>query len=49
MDDTPVVGQWEAGVLRCDGKTVQLHDAPARIFRKGQEPIDVAPGAEIEA
>src|SRR5262245_20378248 len=30
MNDTPVVGLWEAGVLLCDDATVQLHDAPAR-------------------
>jgi dipeptidase E len=47
MNDTPVVGLYEAGVLVCDGATVHLHDAPARLFRKGQEPIDVAPGAEL--
>jgi dipeptidase E len=47
MNDTPVVGLWEAGVLLCDGATVQLHDAPARIFRKGKETIDVQPGTEL--
>ena len=44
MNDTPVVGLWEAGVLLGDGKTVTLHDAPARMFRKGQEPMDLQPG-----
>jgi dipeptidase E len=44
MNDTPVIGLPEAGVLWCDGKTVTLHDTPARIFRKGQVPIDVEPG-----
>ena len=33
MNDTPVVGLWEAGILLCDGETAQLHDAPARILR----------------
>ena len=47
MNDTTVVGLYEAGVLRCDGKTVMLHDASARIFRKGEPAIDVQPGAEI--
>src|ERR1043165_8997080 len=48
MNDTPVIGLWEAGVLLCDDTGVRLHDAPARIFRKLQEPIDVAPGDMIE-
>ena len=49
LNDTPVVGLWEAGVLVCDGATVMLHDAPARVFRKGQPAIDVEPGAELGA
>jgi dipeptidase E len=49
MNDTPVVGLYEAGVLLCDGGQVVLHDAPARIFLKGQPPIDVAPGADLTA
>jgi len=47
MNDTPVVGLWEAGVLLCDGEKVMLHDAPARVFRKGAEPIDVPPRTEL--
>jgi dipeptidase E len=47
MNDTPVIGLWEAGVLLCDGEKVTLHDAPARIFRKGQPPVDVQPGNRI--
>lgn len=47
MNDTPVVGLWEAGVLLCDGASVMLHDAPARVFRKGQEPLDVEAGDEL--
>jgi dipeptidase E len=47
MNDTPVVGLFEAGILLCDGKTVQLCDAPARVFRKGQPPIDVQPGTDL--
>jgi dipeptidase E len=46
-NDTPVVGLFEAGILLCDGRSVQLCDAPARIFRKGQEPIDVQPDADL--
>jgi dipeptidase E len=47
MNDTPVVGLFEAGILLCDGALVQLCDAPARIFRKGQPPLDAEPGAEL--
>ena len=49
MNDTPVVGLWEAGILLCDGKTVKLENAPARVFRKGHEPVDVQPGADLSA
>jgi len=47
MNDTPVVGLWEAGILLCDGKTVKLENAPARVFRRGQEAIDVQPGSDL--
>jgi dipeptidase E len=45
MNDTPVVGLWEAGLLRVEGGAVRLVGAPARVFRKGREPADVEPGA----
>lgn len=48
MNATPVIGLYEAGVLLCDGSTVQLLDEPARVFRKGQPPMDVTPGNEIK-
>jgi dipeptidase E len=47
MNDTPVVGLFEAGILLCDGSSVQLCDAPARIFRKGQQSIDVQPDVDL--
>ncbi len=46
-NDTPVVGLWEAGVLRLEAGLLTLAGTPARIFRKGQEPRDVAPGAVL--
>lgn len=49
MNDTPVVGLWEAGTLRFDNGRVQLAGTSARIFRKGQEPKDVTPGENLEA
>jgi dipeptidase E len=47
MNDTPVVGLWEAALLRCEGGRVELSGAAARVFRKGLEPLDVAPGADL--
>ena len=49
MNDTPVVGLWETGLLRVVGGGVTLLGAPARVFRKGREPADVAPGAILDA
>jgi dipeptidase E len=46
-NDTPVVGLWEGGILRVEGGRVALSAAAARVFRKGQEAVDVAPGAEL--
>ncbi len=46
---TPVIGLWEAGLLRCEAGRVELSAAAARVFRRGQEPLDVAPPAEIGA
>src|SRR5262249_50428305 len=47
MNVTPVVGLFEGGSLLCDGQSVQLCDEPARVFRKGHDPIDVQPGADL--
>ena len=46
-NETPVVGLWEAGLLHCDSGRVTLSGAPARVFRRGQPPVDVEPGAEL--
>ncbi len=48
MNDTPVVGLWEAGLLRIEGGRVRLLGAPARLFLKGREPRDVAPGTWLD-
>jgi len=48
MNDTPVVGLWEAGLLRIEFGRVRLIGAPARIFRKGREAVDVQPGASLD-
>jgi dipeptidase E len=48
LNDTPVVALWEAGLLRVEGERVQLLGAPARVFRKGQDPVDIKPGATLD-
>ncbi len=47
LNDTPVVGLWEAGLLRCEDGRVELSAAPARVFRKGQAAVDVEPGTDL--
>ena len=49
VNDAPVVGLWEAGLLRLEEGRVELIGAPARVFRKGREPVDVRPGGDLEA
>ena len=47
---TPVVGLREGAMLRVEGDSVLLVGlAGARIFRQGQEPVEVAPVAAIES
>jgi len=47
-NDTPVVGLREGAILRIEGPSVLLKGvAGARIFRRGQDPVEAAPGAEI--
>ena len=47
MNDTPVVGLWEGGLLRVDDGKVFLAGAAARIFRKGEAAVDVEPDSTI--
>jgi dipeptidase E len=47
-NETPVVGLREGAILRVEGDSILLKGvAGARIFRRGQEPVEVAPVAEI--
>jgi dipeptidase E len=47
-NSTPVVGLREGTLLRVTGDSVVLKGvAPARIFRQGQEPIEVLPGESL--
>jgi dipeptidase E len=48
LNDTPVVGLWEGGMLRVEDRHVMLLGAGARVFRKGLEPRDVEPGASLD-
>ncbi|MGF1579703.1 MAG: dipeptidase PepE [Gemmataceae bacterium] len=47
LNDTPVVGLWEAGTLRIEDKTMTLDGAPAKLFRKGKDPVDIKPPASF--
>jgi dipeptidase E len=47
-NDAPVVGLREGAMLRVDGERVVLKGlAGARIFRKGEEPIEAVPVADL--
>jgi len=47
-NETPVVGLREGAILRVEGASVLLKGvAGARVFRRGQEPVEVSPVAEI--
>jgi dipeptidase E len=48
MNEPPVVGLWEGGLLLAEGGRLTLLGAAARLFRKGQEPVDLAPGARLD-
>lgn len=45
---TPVIGLWEAGILRREGSELTLKDTPARLFRRGEEPVDVPAGTRLD-
>lgn len=48
-DATPVAGLREGAILRVDGARVAVKGvAGARIFKRGQEPLEFLPGAAIE-
>jgi dipeptidase E len=47
-NETTVVGLREGAILRVEGDSVLLEGlAGARVFRRGQEPVEVSPGTEI--
>jgi dipeptidase E len=48
-NETPVVGLREGAQLIVEnGSTTLAGDRPARIFRRGQEPVEVEPGATLD-
>jgi dipeptidase E len=48
-NDTPVVGLREGAIIRFErGSTTLKGVAGARIFRKGQDPIETRPGANLD-
>ena len=47
MNDTPVVGLWEAGFIRVRDDHFEVVGTPARIFRRGSDPYDVEPGSTL--
>jgi dipeptidase E len=47
-NDAPVVGLREGAILRVEGRSVLVKGvAGARIFRRGEDPVEVAPVADI--
>jgi dipeptidase E len=47
-NETPVVGLWEGGIVRVEAGRVELIGANARVFGRGEPPVDVAPGADLQ-
>jgi dipeptidase E len=45
-NDTPVLAPWEGGVLRVEASRLTIDLAPARLFLRGEEPRDLAVGAD---
>jgi len=47
-NQTPVVGLYEGGLLKCENNRIELIGTRARIFHRGQTPIDVEPGSDLQ-
>ena len=48
MNDTPIVALWEGEILRIEGSDYRLTGlGGARVFLKGQEPVDLAENAAL--
>lgn len=47
LNDTPVIGLGEGGLIRVEGDQYTLIGAGARVFVKGSGPVDVEPGGPL--
>lgn len=47
MNDTPVIGLREGGIIRVEDDRYTLIGAAARVFVKGSDPVDVDPGGRL--
>lgn len=47
MNDTPVIGLREGGLIRVEDARYTLAGAGARLFVKGSDPVDVDPGGAL--
>lgn len=48
-NDRTVIGLREGAWLRMEGERIELVGAAARVFRRGAEPLDVEPQADVSA
>ena len=47
-NDVPVVGLREGAMLRVEGESVVVKGlAGARVFRRGQDPVEAGPGDDL--
>lgn len=47
MNDPPVIGLREGGLIRFEDDVYTLLGSPARLFVKGEPPVDVGPGGAL--
>jgi dipeptidase E len=48
LNEAPVIGLYEGAALRVVDDAVTLTGGPARLFRRGMEPLDFEAGARLE-
>ena len=44
---TPVLGLWESGLIRRDGEQLELLRGAVRVFRRGEQPVDLDEGSDL--
>jgi len=47
MNHLPVLGLWEGGLLIVEDGQATLLGAPARLFVRSKEPVDIEPGTVL--